>query len=164
MLFAQAKFPLYIFETKRGGFDGDSRNNVLQFFYDSTFTLTNYWKHGGWHAGPGNKSERKGRYIKHGDTLFLDDATSRFVLFAKESTEFEAQVKSELLQLLPAKIIFIEDTAYYVSHINKLIRLEKLDFLSLTKIEKFYFPFIVPQQRIVKKPFSPQFSNNPISF
>jgi hypothetical protein len=164
MLFAQEKFPLYIFETKKGGFDGESRDNVLQFFSDSTFTLTNYWRLGGWIPGPGNKSERKGRYIKHGDTLFLDDATSRFALFAKEPTEFEILAINELLQMLPAKIIFIQNTAYYVNHINKLIRLEKLQFLSVTKIEQFYFPFMPLQQGILKRPFSSQLSTNQISF
>jgi hypothetical protein len=168
--FTQVKFPVYIFGLYRGGLDGDTENHILQFFPDSTFTVTNYKMTAPVYLAI-SKSELKGKYTKLGDTLFLSDSASKFYPFIKESNTLFALVKNRQLQLFPAKIILEKDKAQYVSYIGTPMEIKILKYSAVAEIEAMYYPFKIQTYPKLSNssaryivPFSPQVPNKRNSF
>jgi hypothetical protein len=169
--FTQVKLPVYIFGIYRGGYDGNTENHVLQFFTDSTFTITNYKKIGQAYLLGVSKIELKGKYTKLGDTFILSDSASKFYPFVKESNNLFELVKNAELRLFPAKIILEKDKAQYVSYLGIPIEIKTLRYTEVAKIEEIYYPHKMqtypsrinsPANNIY--PFSPQVSNKHNSF
>ncbi len=172
--FSQIKYPAYIFGLCKGGYDGDRENNVIQFFSDSTFTLTNYFRTGGCYGGSTVAAlHYNGRYSKLGDTLLLNDSSSVFYPLIKENNSFVALAKQSYLQLYPAKIVLQKNKAEYISYLGISSVLELLNYSSLAEIEKMYQPFVINHgvekwmigiKKAINLAISPQLSNKRNSF
>src|SRR5947208_4284118 len=89
-LFSQLKIPILgLHLQKCNGVMAEDNNIVFQFFYDSTFTLTEYSSVSRLFYQI-RKTEIKGNYVQKGDTLFLNDESSRFFPFIKDKIEYAA--------------------------------------------------------------------------
>ncbi len=145
--FAQIKVPTYIFgmiSHKCGeGIPSYGGTGFFQFFADSTFTLTSY-RVVSKYFYRAEKTERKGKYIKLADTLFLRDSASIGYPFIKDTIHYAALGKDEDLQLYPAKIILAKDKdtyiikATYLSYLNIPRELKSLDFLCVINLQMDY--------------------------
>jgi hypothetical protein len=132
--FSQLKFPVYILGSGDFRLSGSNEISVFQFFSDSTFTLTNYrnlrYKI--------IKSELRGNYLKHQDTLFLNDSLSKFYPFVKEKNYYKALEKDKKLQQFPALIIIGKEKNTFVSYLNIPREIKIIEYSSFRKLEKEY--------------------------
>lgn len=122
---AQQKFPAYIFQSKNDQgiifcfLNKSSKYNtiVFQLFEDSTFTLTIHKRVPSFIPNE-IVTTRRGSYVQHRDTFFLNGSISKAYPFVKEQNHFKELVKEYLWQLFPAKIILTQGGAAYCSYLN----------------------------------------------
>jgi hypothetical protein len=131
---SQFKIPVYVIGSKNLNLDSSNNIQVFQFFSDSTFSLVNY------HSIRYNifKSETRGRYLKNGDTLFLNDASSFFFPFIKEKNPYKELSKDERMQLYPARIIMQFLKSEYTSYLNIPQKIYTNTYLAVVELDKMY--------------------------
>ncbi len=137
---AQIKTPIYTLGVnKQNCYDSliEFDNIVFQFFADSTFTLTQYIVQGRYDYNIRSLTT-EGEYLIKGDTLILNDSSSRFFPFVQEKNYFPLLGKDNQLSLFPAKVILNKDESQYISYLNRPKNIKLLDKCYIKKLESIY--------------------------
>jgi hypothetical protein len=136
---AQFKIPRYSFSsTSKVSIEQSAiqyNHDIFQFFYDSTFSLISYNTIGKCYI---IKTERYGRYLKSGDTLFLKDSISQYYPLTKEKN-YSVELANDMeLKLFPARIILGKDVDEYISYLNHSRKIYVMKYSEITALEKRY--------------------------